>query len=126
MRSQNQRLAEVEKYVTELCKTYETITVDDFSFNGALKIANNARVYRSMKGTFLTRLQQKAEEYGTKVLKIPHQKGVKTTHKCSTCGSENIHVDRKNRIVTCVDCGLSIDRDQNGAINTYRYGIANS
>lgn len=126
MRSQNQRLAEVEKHVTELCKTYETIAVDDFSFNGALKIANNASVYRSMKGTFLTRLQQKAEEYGTKVLKIPHQKGVKTTHKCSTCGSENIHVDRKNRIVTCADCGLSIDRDQNGAINTYRYGIANS
>ena len=97
MRSQAQRLAEVDNFISYLCKNYHTVVIDNFSFKGALKVADNAKTYRSMKGTFITRLEQKAIEYDTQIVFIPHTKGVKTTHVCSKCGSVDILVDKKTR-----------------------------
>ena len=120
-RSARQRLAQVDNLIHYLVTHFAEIKIDDFSFFGALKVAAGKDVYRSMKGTFLTRLENKAKEYGTKITYIPHQKGVKTTHICSSCGSTDVYVDRKTRVLTCKHCGLTIDRDANGAINTYNY-----
>ena len=121
MRSQAQRLAEVDNFISYLCKNYHTIVIDNFSFRGALKVADNAKTYRSMKGTFITRLEQKATEYDTQIVFIPHTKGVKTTHVCSKCGSVDILVDKKTRQVYCKSCQTVMDRDENGARNTYAY-----
>lgn len=120
-RSARQRLAQVDNFISYLVTHFAEIKIDDFSFGGALKVAAGKDLYRSMKGTFLTRLENKAKEYGTKITYIPHQKGVKTTHICSSCGSTDVDIDRKTRVLTCKECGLTIDRDANGAINTYNY-----
>ena len=120
-RSARQRLSQVDNLICYLVTHFAEIKIDDFSFFGALKIAAGKDVYRSMKGTFLMRLENKAKEYGTKITYIPHQKGVKTTHICSSCGSTDVNVDRKTRVLTCKQCSLTIDRDANGAINTYNY-----
>lgn len=121
MRSQAQRLTEVDNFISYLCKNYHAVVIDNFSFKGALKVADNAKTYRSMKGTFITRLEQKAIEYDTQIVFIPHTKGVKTTHVCSKCSSVNILVDKKTRQVYCKDCQTVMDRDENGARNTYAY-----
>ena len=120
-RSARQRLSQVDNLIIYLVTHFAEIKIDNFSFFGALKVATGKDVYRSMKGTFLARLENKAKEYGTKIIYIPHQKGVKTTHICSSCGSTDVEVDRKTRVLTCKQCGLTIDRDANGAINTYNY-----
>ena len=120
-RSARQRLSQVDNLIIYLVTHFAEIKIDNFSFFGALKVAAGKDVYRSMKGTFLTRLENKAKEYGTKITYIPHQKGVKTTHICSSCGSTDVDVDRKTRVLTCKQCGLTIDRDANGAMNTYNY-----
>lgn len=123
MRSQAQRLAEVDNFISYLCKNHHTVVIDNFSFKGALKVADNAKTYRSMKGAFITRLEQKAIEYDTQIVFIPHTKGVKTTHVCSKCGSVGILVDKKTRQVYCKDCQTLMDRDENGARNTYAYYV---
>ncbi len=71
-----------------------------------------------MKFQFKNRLELKAAETGTIVDYVKHQKGVKTTHKCSECGSEHVHTNSKRQF-HCLDCGYVADRDQNAARNAY-------
>ena len=112
------RKEQVELYTTHLTETYEKIVVDDYSFKGALNVANHEKAYRCMKFQFKNRLEQKAAKTGTIVEYVQHQKGVKTTHKCSECGSEHVHTTG-TRQFHCLDCGYVADRDQNAARNAY-------
>ena len=72
---------QLELYTTYLTHTYEKIVIDDFTFKGALNVADHEKLYRCMKFQFKNRLELKAAETGTIVDYVKHQKGVKTTHK---------------------------------------------
>ena len=119
-RAARMRNVEVEKFTTYLCENYETIILDDFSFDGAKNVCDNAELYRCMVCVLKQRLYEKAPLYGCKVYVVNHVKGEKTTKRCSLCGSTNVHVFR-DRTMCCDDCNqLShMDRDKNAAINTY-------
>ena len=112
------RNEQLELYTTYLTNTYEKIVLDDFTFKGALNVANHEKLYRCMKFQFKNRLELKAAQTGTIVDYVKHQKGVKTTHKCSECGSEHVHTNSKRQF-HCLDCGYTADRDQNAARNAY-------
>ena len=119
-RAARMRKAEVERFVTHLCENYETIILDDFSFEGAKNVCDKKELYRCMVCEIKTRLYEKALLYGCKVYVVDHHKGEKTTKRCSLCGSTNVHVFR-DRTMSCGDCNqLShMDRDKNAAINTF-------
>ena len=114
------RKAEVEKFTTYLCQNYHTIILDDFSFNGALAVADHAEAYRCMVYLVKQRLWDKAKIYGNDVRVVQHQKGEKTTKRCSHCGSTDVTVFR-DRTMCCNSCNQlsNFDRDKNAAINTY-------
>ena len=110
----------VEKFTTMLCENYETIILDDFSFKGALNVANHSEAYRCMVYLVKLRLWQKAPLYGNKVFVVKHQSGEKTTKRCSCCGSTDVIVFR-DRTMSCNSCNklTNFDRDHNAAINTF-------
>jgi putative transposase len=117
------RKNELEVYTTHLVRTYETIIYDDYSFKGALAVSKRDELYRCMKYEFILRLSQKLDERDSAqghLIEVPHKKGVKTTRKCSDCGSENVHI-RKDRTIQCDNCGYVEDRDYNAARNAYNY-----
>ena len=127
IRAANQRKALLEELTTHLANTYAEIVIDDFSFKSALSCKNlknvqkkavRQKAYRCMVYAFKERLAAKAADTRAQIRFAEHHKGVKTTMKCSSCGSERVSIDT-NRIMTCPRCGKVIDRDVNAAINCY-------
>ena len=110
----------LEKYTTMLVQNYQDIVIDDFSFKGALHVANHDKAYHAMVYMVKLRLEEKALEYGNNIRYVEHQKGQKTTHKCAVCGSEAITC-HKDRTITCRNCGNHDGRDENAAKSTYKY-----
>lgn len=118
LRAARARNEQLEVYSTKLVNTYEKIMVDDFTFKSAVKVSDHSEAYHCMKYQFKLRLMQKAAGTGCLVQFVPHQKGVKTTHKCSQCGSEHVHTNSQRQF-HCLDCGYTADRDVNAARNAY-------
>ena len=112
------RKEEVEKATTYIANTYEEVMIDKFSFKSAVKVASGEKAYRCMKYMYCKRLEDKAAKTGCKISYVQHQKGIKTTHKCSDCGSEHVHLNSKRQF-HCLDCGYTDDRDRNAARNAY-------
>ena len=110
----------LEKYTTMLVQNYQDIVIDDFSFKGALHVANKDKAYHAMVYMVKLRLEEKALEYGNNIRYVEHQKGKKTTHKCAVCGSEAVTC-HKDRTITCRNCGNHDGRDENAAKSTYKY-----
>ena len=110
----------LEVYTTELLRNYQDIVIDDFSFKGALRLANHDKAYHAMVFQFKLRLETKAQEYGNSIRYVQHQKGQKTTHKCAVCGSESVTC-HSDRTITCRNCGNHDGRDENAAKSTYKY-----
>jgi putative transposase len=72
-------------------------------------------------GMFLTMLEYKLSERNKYLVKV--DKWFPSSQICSCCGA--LHPEMKNlalRKMTC-DCGLTISRDQNAAINILREGL---
>ena len=110
----------LEVYTTELLRNYQDIVIDDFSFKGALYVANHEKAYHTMVYMIKLRLETKALEYGNNIRYVEHQKGQKTTYKCAVCGSEAVTC-HKDRTITCRNCGNRDGRDENAAKSTYKY-----
>lgn len=119
LRASRCRQEQLEVYTSYLTTTFSRVVVDDFTFKSALEVANRDKAYRCMKYEFKLRLIQKAAASGTAVDFVKHQKGVKTTHRCSACGSEHVHIN-STRQFHCLDCGYTADRDANAARNCYQ------
>ena len=118
------------KIANHLCQSYDTIIVDDFSFDKCLKglhkYTNQNRRHITHKlldispYMFKTILDNKAKEYNVEVKFIP--KGTPTTQTCSHCGHQlQKKLGIQDRTFTCEVCGFTLDRDQNSAINVYKY-----
>mgnify|MGYP003388553707 CR=1 FL=1 len=65
-------------------------------------------------GSFGVRLAEKAAETGRVVLEVDP---AHTSKSCSGCGHAFEDLTLSDRWVTCPDCGLSLDRDHNAALN---------
>ena len=124
LRAARQRNALLEEYTSWLVRNYNHIVLDDFSFQSTLKVRKKDRkthenAYRCMVYQFKERLEQKALEHGVTIDYAKHFARVKTTHKCSKCGSTLVKTNPKTREVSCFDCGMVMNRDHNAAINTF-------
>jgi putative transposase len=63
---------------------------------------------------FIERLESKAREYGTKIIKVSEKY---TTLTCTFCGNIKDDIEKTKRIKKCSKCGYTINRDINGARN---------
>jgi putative transposase len=121
-RKANIRKDFLHKFTTWLVSTYDTIKVDDFSFQGFLGINKknpkaNKKAHDVAPYTLKLMLEYKAQERGNTLIYIPV--GTPTTKTCSSCGKTH-EMSLSDRVFTC-ECGVEIDRDINAAINVFNY-----
>jgi len=105
----------------KLVNKFNTVVVEDLSIND-MKKDNFRCINKSISdvawGQFFNLLEYKAEWAGKRVIKI---NPAYTSQTCSSCGNRH-KLSLLDRIYHCPCCGLSMDRDENAAINILTLG----
>jgi len=114
MQIANIRKDALHKLTSQLVRDYSVVVIEDLNVRGMSK---NHRLARSVLdagfGSFRTMLEYKAQSAGT-VIGVANR-FFPSTKMCSGCGQ--LHdMPLSKRVMAC-DCGLTIDRDLNAAIN---------
>jgi putative transposase len=100
----------------KLCSENQTIVVENLKVSNMIK---NRKLSHSISylgwSSFIVKLEQKAKEYNTKIVKANQYYASSKT--CSSCGSKKNELALKDRTYICNKCGFTIDRDINAALN---------
>lgn len=123
-KSANQRNDWVNKLSTILANQYDIIFFEDIDMKNMSRCLNFGKtVHDQGFGTFRTMLDYKLKESGYQgIYKI--DKLFPSSKTCRHCGCVNKNLTLKDRVWICPDCGATIDRDTNAAINIRNKGIA--
>jgi putative transposase len=119
----NLRKNTLHQITTYLCKNHAKIVVEDLNISGMLKNHKLAQVIAATSGfyEFKRQLEYKAKKFGCQI--IVADRWYPSSKTCSNCG----HIQPmplKERTYNCGNCGHSIDRDLNAAINLSRLAKA--
>lgn len=110
----NQRKDFINKLANHYVRHYQTIHIENLNIQGMIR---NRHLSRSIAdaswGLFFNRLSQVAAEAQRELVKV-NPSG--TTQLCSQCG-EKVPKILANRVHSCFNCGLVLDRDLNAALN---------
>lgn len=115
----NQRQDHHFKLAHELCDEYAIMNFEDLNLAG-MKALWGRKVSDLGFGTFIRALEWVAFKRGRTVVKI--DRFLPTTKTCSACGRRH-SLTLRDRTLMC-DCGLTIGRDHNAAINIQRAGAS--
>lgn len=108
----------------KLCSENQALSLEDLNVAGIKKNRNLSNAVHNVNwSSFLTKLEQKAKEYGTNIFKI--DRFFPSSKLCSKCGSIKSDLKLSDRTYYC-DCGLEIDRDLNASINIRNYFLKNN
>lgn len=117
----NQRKDFLHKESRRLVNVYKLIAVEDLAVKNMVK---NHHLAKSISDAgwseFLAMLCYKAEEAGSRVVKV-NPSG--TSQECSRCGTA-VSKDLSVRVHRCPHCGLVLDRDVNAARNILKIALA--
>ena len=119
----NQRLDNLHKKSTEIANQYDIVCVESLNMRQMSNkgFGNGKATLDNGYGMFLNMLEYKLAESGKYFVKV--DKWFPSSQVCSCCGQ--IHKKMKDlsiRTMRC-DCGLTISRDQNAAINIRNEGL---
>ena len=101
------------KTANNLLKKYDVVAVEDLNVKGLARTRLALSVLDAGWSSFLSILKNKAANAGLLVVPV---KASGTSQDCSSCGvkvPEKLHI----RWHDCPNCGCSLDRDHNAAIN---------
>jgi putative transposase len=119
-RIRNLRHDHAHKLTRRLVSDFGLIAVEDLNVGGLARGPLAKDVTDQGWAAFLTILEYKAAEAGTRLIRVPPRG---TSQTCSGCGVVVPKV-LSERIHRCPDCGLVIDRDTNAARNILRLGLS--
>ena len=119
----NQRLDNLHKISTEIANQYDVICVESLNIKSMSNkgFGNGKATLDNGYGMFLSMLEYKLSDRNKYLIKV--DKWFPSSQICHCCGM--LHPEMKNlaiRKMTC-DCGLTISRDQNAAINILNEGL---
>ena len=119
----NQRLDNLHKISTKIANSYDVVCVESLDMKAMSNhgFGNGKATLDNGYGMFLSMLEYKLSDRNKYLIKV--DKWFPSSQICHCCGT--IHPEMKNltiRTMTC-DCGLTISRDQNAAINILREGL---
>jgi putative transposase len=115
----NQRRDHHFKLAHRLCDEYDVLYFEDLNLQG-MKALWGRKVSDLGFGSFMRILEWVAFKRGKSVVKI--DRFAPTTKTCSGCGQKH-NLTLRDRVLNC-DCGLTIDRDHNAAINIKTAGAS--
>ena len=119
----NQRLDNLHKISTEIANQYDVVCVESLNMRSMANhdFGNGKATLDNGYGMFLSMLKYKLSDRNKYLVKV--DKWFPSSQICHCCGS--LHPEMKNlaiRKMIC-DCGLTISRDQNAAINILNEGL---
>src|SRR2546427_2603564 len=116
----NLRHNHAHKLTRRLVSDFGLIAVEDLNIRGLIKGYLSKHISDQGWAAFLTMLEYKAAEAGTRLIRVPPGG---TSQTCSGCG---VVVPKllSDRIHRCPGCGLVTDRDTNAARNILRLGLS--
>ena len=119
----NQRLDNLHKLSTEIANQYDVVCVESLNMRSMSNkgFGNGKATLDNGYGMFLSMLEYKLSDRNKYLIKVG--KWFPSSQICHCCGT--IHSEMKNlsiRTMIC-DCGLTIGRDQNAAINILNEGL---
>ncbi|MCZ9305823.1 transposase [Corynebacterium sp. c9Ua_112] len=126
-----QRDGFVHQITAELARNYALIGIEDLNVKGMTRSARgtvdapgtnvraksslNRRMLEGIPGEFRRQLEYKTKRTGAALEVI--DRFYPSSKTCSRCGWKNENLSLSNRQFTCLECGLSLDRDHNAALN---------
>ena len=118
----NQRLDFLHKESTKIANLYELVVVEDLNMKAIAnkKMHNGKATLDNGYGIFLNLLEYKLKDRYKYLIKV--DKYFPSTQRCSRCKHKQ-KLDLDQRVYNCPNCGLSIDRDLNAAINIKHEGM---
>lgn len=119
----NQRLDNLHKISTEIANQYDVVCVESLNMRAMSnkKFKNGKATLDNGYGMFLSLLEYKLNDRNKYFIKI--DKWYPSSQICHNCGTLHPEMkDLNNRKLTC-DCGLTINRDYNAAINIKNEGL---
>ena len=119
----NQRLDNLHKISTEIANQYDVVCVESLNMRSMSNkgFGNGKATLDNGYGIFLNMLEYKLTDRNKYLIRV--DKWFPSSQICHCCGT--LHPEMKNlaiRTMKC-DCGLTISRDQNAAINILREGL---
>ncbi|MCR4750058.1 MAG: transposase [Lachnospiraceae bacterium] len=119
----NQRSDNLHKISTEIANQYDVVCVESLNMKSMSNkgFRNGKSTLDNGYGMFLNMLEYKLSDRKKHLIKV--DKWFPSSQICHSCGS--IHPEMKNltvRTMKC-DCGLTINRDRNAAINILNEGL---
>ena len=119
----NQRLDNLHKLSTEIANQYDVVCVESLNMKSMSNkgFGNGKATLDNGYGMFLYMLEYKLSDRDKYLVKV--DRWFPSSQICHCCGV--LHPEMKNlqiRKITC-DCGLTISRDQNAAINILNEGL---
>ncbi|MEM9544280.1 MAG: transposase [Cyanobacteria bacterium P01_E01_bin.42] len=118
-RIQRQRKDFQYKIANRLTRCYDLIAVEDLNIKGLARTRLAKSVLDAAWGQFITILEAVAVKCGVRVVNVnPHG----TSQDCSGCGTK-VPKTLSVRTHECPKCGLSMDRDENAAVNILNRAI---
>lgn len=119
----NQRLDNLHKISTEIANQYDIVCVESLNMRSMANhgFGNGKATLDNGYGMFLSMLEYKLSDRNKYLIKV--DKWFPSSQICHCCGT--LHPEMKelsNRKMVC-DCGLTINRDQNAAINILNEGL---
>lgn len=119
----NQRLDNLHKTSTEIANQYDTVCVERLNMKAMSNhgFRNGKATLDNGYGLFLSMLEYKLTDRNKHLIKI--DKWFPSSQICHQCGQRHHEMkDLHMRVINC-DCGLSMSRDQNAAINILNEGL---
>lgn len=119
----NQRLDNLHKISTEIANQYDVVCVESLNMKSMSNkgFGNGKATLDNGYGLFLSMLEYKLSDRNKYLIKV--DKWFPSSQICHCCGT--LHPEMKNlrlRTMKC-DCGLTMSRDQNAAINILNEGL---
>ena len=118
----NQRKDWIHKLSTQLANDYDYICVEDINMQNMAQSLNLGKSTNDNGfGMFRTILAYKLADRGKEFIKI--DKWFPSSKMCRFCGTINKNLTLADRIWTC-ECGKTLNRDENAAINIMNVGLS--
>ena len=118
----NQRKDWIHKLSTQLANDYDYICVEDINMQNMAQSLNLGKSTNDNGfGMFRTILAYKLTDRGKKLIKI--DKWFPSSKMCRFCGTINKNLTLADRIWNC-ECGKTLNRDENAAINIMNVGLS--
>ena len=117
----NQRLDYLHKESTKIANSYDVVCVENLDMKAMSNkgFGNGKATLDNGYGMFLNMLEYKLADRGKYFVKV--DKWYPSSQLCSCCGRQR-KLSLADRIYKC-DCGLTINRDYNAAINIKNEGL---